>query len=592
MTDTLLENNAEQPETVRAEDGLDFKLEMLNSLNEKLNEHVGVFDKFTDISGYACCYRNVKNRHFEAVGNFNAVLGMELKDDTDVLRIPELVTDDTLDMINRLINIGEDPSSDCLIKEFCIKKGSRWIEGRAVAVRDESGEVTEKYLCFRDVTTHRLQRDELEFLAYYDSLTGLLNRYSFIDKLNEIVERASHENVTVRVAMIDINGFKRINDSLGLVAGDELIQLFGQFLAGFNDEKISIARFGTDVFVMSIYDPEGKDTIENIVRTIKDRLKKPFVLSNKDQVYLTVTVGVADYPESGLTGLTVLQNAEISVYAAKDEDRDKIHFFDNALMKKFLESFDVEKKLQDAILLKSFELYYQPQYNIETGKLRGCEALIRWRDYDGTLISPLKFIPIAEKSGGIVAIGKWVIETAVGKLKEWMQKYNFEGIMSINISAVQLKKDNFIDELLTFISSANVDPSNIEIEITESVLIDNSKEVIEKVNRMRQFGLGVALDDFGTGFSSLSYLRMLPISTLKIDKSFIDTVITDDATGIITESVVNMVRRLGLETVAEGVEHNAQMDFLRRINCDNIQGYLLGKPMSEADFEREVLEAK
>ena len=567
---------------------LKVQIDLLTALNEKLSESNVIYDKFTDISGNVCFYYNFENGHFEAVGDFESMFGMKVEKLTDTELLPEFVNEENQQDIKQIISIDEIPE-ETFTREFSLKANRRWIEGKAAVKRNENGDPFEKCVSFRDITTIKTQKDELLYLAYYDGLTGLYNRYCFIERLNETIERAKKENARVCLSMVDINGFKRINDSMGLVAGDELIQLFGQFLTAFNNKKTTVGRFGTDVFVFSIYDPKEPDTIEDIVFRIRERLKKPFVLSNNDQIYVSVTVGVAYYPDSASTGLAILQNAEISVYAAKDNDRDKINYFDNSLMKRFLESFNMEKKLQDAIIAKSFELYYQPQYNIESGRLRGCEALIRWKDHDGSLISPIKFIPLAEKSGGIVPIGKWVVETAVNKLKEWKQKYNFDGIMSLNISGIQLKKDAFVDNILSYLSVAKVNPENLELEITESVLLDDSKEMIEKISRLRQFGLGIALDDFGTGFSSLSYLRQLPISTLKIDKSFIDTVISDDATGIITESVVNMVRRLGLETIAEGVEKNDQMDFLRRICCDNIQGFLLGRPMPAEKFEKEVL---
>ncbi len=567
-----------------------YQVDLLKDQNEKLIMDAHVFDKFLDISGNAYYSYNFKSGDYHFVGDFKNVLGVDISTPEDIALIPDRVNEEDSERVREILNIEDKEQKSVLSRDFCLKAGNKWIEATAYVICDENNLLSEKYICFRNISRFKAQHDELTYLAFYDSLTGLINRNFFIEKLNETVEKAKEEHCKVSVALVDIDSFKRINDSLGLIYGDELIQLFGQYLLSFNSDRVNVGRFGTDVFVISIYDPGNDVSIENIVDAIKYRLKKPFVLSNKDEIYLTVTVGVASYPDSADTGLGVLQNAEICVYAAKDGERDKIYYFNNALMKKFLESFEVEKKLQDAIMMQNFVLFYQPQYKIETGQLRGCEALIRWKENDGSYVPPMKFIPIAEKSGGIIPIGQWVIRTAVRKLEEWRRKYNFDGVMSINISAIQLKKDNFVDDLLKFLKRSDIDPENIEIEITESVLIERSSEIIEKVSRMRQFGLKIALDDFGTGYSSLSYLRTLPISTLKIDKSFIDTVISDDATGIITESVINMVRRLGLETIAEGVEKEGQMDFLRKINCDNIQGYLLGKPMEEKDFERLVLE--
>ncbi|MBO4373932.1 MAG: GGDEF domain-containing protein [Lachnospiraceae bacterium] len=568
-----------------------YQFDLLKEENRQLSLDKHIFDKFLDVSGNAYFCYGFENGNFHCVGNFAGMLGVDVNTIDDIALIRDVIKAEEADTVMDILSTDPEKNADIITKEFALKTGRKWIEINAFTIRDDEGFPVEKYVCFRNITRLKVQKDELTYLAYYDNQTGLINRNFFIEQLNDRVEKAREEHVPMHVALVDIDSFKRINDSLGLVYGDELIMLFGQYLSSFNNERITVGRFGTDVFVISVYDP-GKDaSIEAVVEKIRERLKKPFILSNKDEIYLSVTVGVAVFPDSADTGLGVLQNAEICVYAAKDSDREKIHYFDTTMMKKFLESFEVEKRLQDAILMQNFVLFYQPQYNVSTGQLRGCEALIRWKEHDGSYIPPMKFIPLAEKSGGIIPIGQWVIRTAVSKLEEWRQKYNFNGIMSINISAIQLKKDSFVDDLIMFLRSAKIDPENIEIEITESVLIEKTSEIIEKVSRMRQFGLKIALDDFGTGFSSLSYLRSLPISTLKIDKSFIDTVISDDTTGIITESVVNMVRRLGLETIAEGVEEEGQMDFLKKINCDNIQGYLLGKPMTEKDFEKIVLEA-
>ncbi len=568
-----------------------YQFDLLKDENKRLNSDRHIFDKFLDVSGNAYYCYNFENGDFHSVGNFEGILGIDVSSVEDIQKISEVIKPEDADNIKEILSIEPGQKGDMVSKDLGLNSGRKWVEASSFIISDEEGFPVEKYVCFRNVTRFKIQKDELTYLAYYDNQTGLINRNYFIEQLNDKVEQAKAEHVPMHVALVDIDSFKRINDSLGLVYGDELIMLFGQYMASFNSDRVNVGRFGTDVFVISIYDP-GKDAnIEDIVAQIRNRLKDPFVLSNKDQIYLSVTVGVAVFPDSADTGLGVIQNAEICVYAAKDGERDKIHYFDTNMMKKFLEGFEVEKRLQDAIMMQSFALFYQPQYNAKTGQLRGCEALIRWKDNDGSYIPPMKFIPLAEKSGGIIPIGQWVIRTAVAKLEEWRQKYNFNGVMSINISAIQLKKDNFVDDLLLFLRSSDIDPENLEIEITESVLIERTSEIIEKVSRMRQFGLKIALDDFGTGFSSLSYLRSLPISTLKIDKSFIDTVISDDTTGIITESVVNMVRRLGLETIAEGVEEEDQMDFLKKIRCDNIQGFLLGKPMEEKDFEKYVLEA-
>lgn len=235
-------------------------------------------------------------------------------------------------------------------------------------------------------------------------------------------------------------------------------------------------------------------------------------------------------------------------------------------------------------------MYYQPQFRTNDRKLRGVEALIRWKNDDGKMISPAVFIPIAEKSGTIVPIGTWVIEESLQAYAEWKRKYHYPLVMSLNISAIQYKQPDFIEQMLHLMEKYDVAPPEIELEITESVLIDDFTEVTEKLAVLRDIGIKISLDDFGTGYSSLSYLKGLPIDTLKIDKSFIDTVVTDENTRIITESIIYMVKKLGYETIAEGVETEEQYRYLNEIDCDNIQGYLLGKPMPSEKIESLLAE--
>ena len=245
----------------------------------------------------------------------------------------------------------------------------------------------------------------------------------------------------------------------------------------------------------------------------------------------------------------------------------------------------MENDLKTALDEKAFELYYQPQYDSLTKKLRGVEALIRWKNAEGFYISPSRFIPLAERAGLIDHIGQWVLEEALTSYAHWMKIFSYPIVMSVNISAIQFKKENFIPRLFALIDKYEVNPAYLELEITESVLIDDPDGVLDSMTRIREKGIKISLDDFGTGYSSLSYLKSLPIDTLKIDKSFIDTVISDNSTRIITESIIAMVKKLGYETVAEGVENDQQFEYLKSIECDNIQGFLLGKPMPRESIE-------
>lgn len=278
----------------------------------------------------------------------------------------------------------------------------------------------------------------------------------------------------------------------------------------------------------------------------------------------------------------LLKFANIAKDNAKKDEENQFKIFNPDMQKAFIKKMLLQNKMTTAVLESAFSLYYQPQFNVKTSDLRGFEALIRWRDKELGDISPALFIPLAEETGLIIPIGTWVLNTAFSTLKKWQIKYNFKGIMSVNISPKQLKQHNFIDELQNLLVRYNLSPSSIELEITEGIMIENMDDTVSKLKQIKEMGIRVSLDDFGTGYSSLSYLQMLPLDTLKIDKSFIKNITAKDGIQAnITNSIINMVSKMGLDTIAEGVEKNDQLEILKKFDCNIIQGYLRGKPMPE-----------
>lgn len=319
-------------------------------------------------------------------------------------------------------------------------------------------------------------------------------------------------------------------------------------------------------------------------------MAKGFVLSDGTDIHMTVSIGVAEYPEASQSVLELINCAEIVMFKAKSGGKSSIQYFDAPILQDFLQKASIENQLKEAIFNNNFCLYFQPQYYTNGEKLRGVEALIRWRNQENKMISPSVFIPIAEKNGAIIPIGGWVIEESIRQYAKWRAEYGVSMIMSINISAVQYKRKDFVNKLMEIIHTYGVDPKEIEIEITESILIDDFADVKGKLMQLREYGIRISLDDFGTGYSSLSYLNGLPIDTLKIDKSFVDRVMTDRSTRIIMESVITMVNKLGYETIAEGVEEEEQLNYMKEIGCHIIQGYYLGKPMPGDDLEKLLQE--
>lgn len=568
---------------------LKYQVDLLNAMNEKLSREEKMLRLICETSQSAFLYYNFADDKFQTVANWNHFFGFTIADNRDLNRLYDCVEEQCVIPLREVLFIEQQKLQSQSI-EVKLQDKHICVQVEVNVVYDETGNPTDKIVRFRDVTKLNAQNDELTYLAYYDVLTGLYNRNYFVRLMSDFVRKAQEENTTVAVMFMDFDDFRRINDGMGIIVGDELVQMFGQFVSELMGEHIVVSHFNGDVFCIGIYDPCGARSVETLYKTIKERLKRPFILSGGQEIFITVSVGVAECPEAATSTLELINCAEIVMFKAKAMGKDKVLYYDGTILDEFLKSANIENQLKNAAFQQSFTMYYQPQFRTNDRKLRGVEALIRWKNDDGKMISPAVFIPIAEKSGTIVPIGTWVIEESLQAYAEWKRKYHYPLVMSLNISAIQYKQPDFIEQMLHLMEKYDVAPPEIELEITESVLIDDFTEVTEKLAVLRDIGIKISLDDFGTGYSSLSYLKGLPIDTLKIDKSFIDTVVTDENTRIITESIIYMVKKLGYETIAEGVETEEQYRYLNEIDCDNIQGYLLGKPMPSEKIESLLAE--
>ncbi|MBO5165686.1 MAG: bifunctional diguanylate cyclase/phosphodiesterase [Lachnospiraceae bacterium] len=566
-------------------DELHYQVNLLKAMNQKLSGRDKMFRLVCDTTNNAFLYYSFEKSEVVTLGNWDDHFSFRVKDSREFVRICEEFEENNAQMLKDVLYLEKSGLERSTV-ECHIKNGRKWLEFETRVSYDEAGVPTDKIICIRDITKFKNQNDELKYMAYYDSLTGLYNRNYFVMRLGEFVRKAEEEQCVVSVLFIDIDDFRKINDGMGLVVGDEVVQQYGQFLCSFLSENVIVCHMNSDVFCMAIYDPCGSRTVEAIHKKIQERIQKGFVLTNGLELHLTVSIGVAEYPEASKSALELINCAEIVMFKAKSAGKDSIQYFDAPILRDFLDTVAIENKLKEAVFNKNFCLHFQPQYCTDNQKLRGVEALIRWRDEENKMISPAVFIPIAEKNGAIIPIGNWVMEESIRYYAEWKRKYDYPLIMSINISAIQYKRKDFVPQLLDIMQRYQVEPSEIELEITESILIEDFAEVKEKLMMLRDYGIRISLDDFGTGFSSLAYLNGLPIDTLKIDKSFVDRVNTDESTRIITESIVSMVSRLGYESVAEGVETKEQLEYMQKIGCNVIQGYLLGKPMPPEEMEQ------
>lgn len=564
---------------------LEYQVDLLNAINKKLRRDEKMLRLICETSNSAFLYYNYEEEKVQTIANWDHFFDFTIQDIRDLTKLYDCVEEKYMISLREVLFIEKQGIKSQSI-EIRLKENRICIEVEVNIVYDDNSRPTDKIIRFKDVTKFNVQNDELTYMAYYDILTGLYNRNYFVRLLGEFVRRAGEENETVAVMFLDVDDFRKINDGMGIIVGDELVQLFGQYLIDLMGDNVVISHFNSDIYCIGIYGPYGARSVETIYQSIKERLKKPFRLTGGQEIFITVSVGVAEFPEAASNTLELINCAEIVMFKAKSMGKDKIQYFDGAILNDFLQNVTIENKLKEAVFAQNFIMYFQPQFRTTDKELRGVEALIRWKDDTGDMISPAVFIPIAEKNGTIVPIGTWVIEESLKAYADWRRKYHYPMIMSINISAIQYKQPDFIEKLLHILEKYQISPYEIELEITESILIDDFEEITQRLAVLRDIGIKISLDDFGTGFSSLSYLKGLPIDTLKIDKSFIDTVITDENTRIITESIIYMVKKLGFETVAEGVETEEQFKYLNEISCDIIQGYYLGKPMPADDIEK------
>lgn len=569
-------------------DDLRYQVDLLSAMNQKLSNDERMYRAICEQSNRAFIYILPEEGTVKTLGRWDEYFDFRPTELTELRHLMNLIDDDYRDQAMEAFFPERLGKSSAFLEIPTVGK-KEWMEVNTTVNYGDAGVVVEKVITFRNITKFHAYKDELSFMAYFDFVTGLYNRNYFISKLKEFIEKAEKEKSIVSVMLVDIDDFHKINDSLGIVMGDEVIQNVGLYIKTFTSENIIGSRFDGDIYALAIYDPIGSTTPDSIYEEIKNHFSKPMQLTDGNEVSISMTAGVAEYPEASESALELVNSAEIVMIKAKENGNSSIKYFDSQVQNEFLDNIKIETKLKEAVHRKNFFLNYQPQYYADNKRLRGVEALVRWQDDEGHLISPATFIPIAEKNGSIISIGDFVLEEAVKQHMEWKKKFDTDMILSVNISAIQYKRHDFVGRVINTLRRYDMPLEELELEITESVLIDDFKMVVDKMEELRDYGIKVSIDDFGTGYSSLSYLKGLPVDTLKIDKSFVDTVMKDEASKVITETIVSLSKKLGYETVAEGVESDDQYEYLKSINCNMIQGYYLGKPMDSEAIEELLL---
>jgi len=434
-----------------------------------------------------------------------------------------------------------------------------------------------------DITERKLAEERITYLAYYDSLTGLSNRTLFIDHASQALKNHKSTETLIAFYFFDIDNFKFINDSLGHAKGDMLLQMVAARLKRIMTEVDTVARFGGDEFAILKVDILNKGEASEFAARVLEILSQPFHVTGRD-LYTTISMGIALSPNDGTTTQELLKNADMAMYKAKELGRNNFRFYTNELILRSEKRLYIENSLRKALQNNELSLFFQPQISMKTNRVCGAEALIRWKHPERGWVPPIEFIPVAEDSGMIERIGDWVLEEACRLKKSWHED-NINGFnLSINVSGKQLKKNNWAHKVQATIEHFKINANEIELELTESSIMENPEKSIEAFRYLSDLGVKVSIDDFGTGYSSLSYLKKIDADILKIDRSFVIDLEKNEDDQAICRAIINMAVSLGMEVIAEGVETEVQRNLLKNFGCHIIQGYFYSKPLPVEDF--------
>jgi diguanylate cyclase (GGDEF)-like protein/PAS domain S-box-containing protein len=461
------------------------------------------------------------------------------------------------------------------------RKGSSniWVSLNARKVFGDDGQLLYYEGFATDITKRKVAEERVQFLAYYDALTGLPNRTLLQDRLVKALDSALRRKERVALLFLDLDRFKDINDSFGHSFGDLLLQIIAaRFKSGVRKQD-TVGRLGGDEFLIVLTNVKEIAYASFVAERLMRAMSAKFVIQGRS-LSISCSIGISIFPEDGMDSESLLKNADAAMYSAKESGRNNFRFFAEDMNAQAVERVTLENSLRLALDKKELFLVYQPQMNIATGKIIGLEALLRWQHPTLGIVPPNRFIRIAENCGLIVPIGEWVLRTACAQVRKWQD----EGIpvmsIAINVSTVQLRQKDFCELIRSVLNKTGLDPQYLELELTESIFLTDADETLSTIKKLKAMGLTLAIDDFGTGYCNFIYLRQFRISKLKIDRSFIRDVVVNPDYVAITTAIISMAKSLNIKVIAEGVEDEAQMSFLRAHQCDEIQGYYFSKPLA------------
>ena len=462
------------------------------------------------------------------------------------------------------------------------------IEDSSSPIHNWNGELTGVVIVFHDVSAARSMAMKMAHLAQHDFLTNLPNRVLLNDRIAQAIESAKRNHTKIALLFLDLDNFKHINDSLGHPTGDKLLQLVTTSLIASVRGNDTVSRQGGDEFIILLSDIKNEADAALTANKVLELLTLPHIISNA-QLYITTSIGISIYPDDGLDAEVLIQNADTAMYHAKSLGRNNYQFFKAEMNLRAVERQVTEVNLYAALDKHQFVLHYQPKFNVLSKEMIGVEALIRWHHDEWGEVMPDKFIAIAEDTGLIIPIGKWVLRAACQQIKHWASLGLKDITIAVNISALEFTQKNFIADVQQILLETKVNAHQFELEITESVLMRDAKSSAAILSQLKEMGLVLVVDDFGTGYSSLSYLRKFPIDVLKIDRSFVNEIGTTAEDGIIVSAIINMANSLKLKVIAEGVENQQHLDFLVSHDCTEAQGYFFSHPLTALEFENTYI---
>lgn len=551
----------------------ELRLKMLSNAVEQSGSMVMISNR----DGYI---EYVNSRFCEVTGyTVEEVIGQQ----ADIIR-SENIEQDTVDEIWKTVTAGNDWHGELHTRK---KSGELfWSLMTFSAITDDKNNISHYVAVIEDVSQIKEDQVKIEQLAYVDSLTGLANRVLLRDRLEQALKTIQRNNKKAALLYLDLDQFKRINDSLGHDVGDAVLMLVAERLRQNVRHQDTVARMGGDEFVVLLTDVDGMAGASAVARKILDSLAQPSRLL-RHEIIVTPSIGITIAPDDSLNADILLKNADLAMYRAKALGRNNYQFFTEEMNARVLNHLMIENELRQAIAHDELLLYYQPQVSIKTGELIGVESLVRWQHPSKGLIGPDEFIEVAEETGLVIQLGEWVLRNACRQWRALEGKSKKPLKLAVNLSARQFKDPYLLEMIQNIMDKSDFKPIHLELEITETILMEHLDHALKVLERIKALGISISIDDFGTGYSSLNYLKRFPIDSLKIDKAFISDIPNDKDDMAISSAVIAMAHKLKLKVVAEGIETEAQLAFLKANNCDVGQGYLMGKPMLVEDFQKK-----